>query len=77
MNEAQPGSPPKIHFVTTRWTQVVLAKGDSPESQIALKELCDAYYHPVRQYVRARVGSQEQADDLTAVIVKRELPSSG
>jgi DNA-directed RNA polymerase specialized sigma24 family protein len=34
-------------FLTTRWTQVLAARGDSASAQTALSELCDAYYAPV------------------------------
>ncbi len=34
-------------FVTTRWTQVLAARGDSESARAALSELCSAYYGPV------------------------------
>lgn len=34
-------------FVTTRWTQVLAARGDSESARTALSELCSAYYGPV------------------------------
>lgn len=34
-------------FVTTRWTRVLAARGDSEEARTALSELCSAYYGPV------------------------------
>ena len=41
------GSPDGDTFVTTRWTRVVAAHGDSESSRAALGELCAAYYAPV------------------------------
>jgi RNA polymerase sigma-70 factor (ECF subfamily) len=35
------------HFVTTRWTRVMAARGDSESARTALAELCSAYYGPV------------------------------
>lgn len=34
-------------FVTTRWTQVLAARGSSESARAALSELCSAYYGPV------------------------------
>ena len=39
-------------FVTTQWTQVLEARGDSPEAKTALSELCAAYYAPVFAFIR-------------------------
>lgn len=53
-------------FATTRWT-VVLAAGrkSSPRSDGALAELCQQYWYPLYAYVRRRVNSREDAEDLT------------
>ncbi len=40
-------SEPSQHFVTTRWTRVMAARGDSDSARTALAELCSAYYGPV------------------------------
>ena len=53
------------HFVTTRWTRVVRAKGGTEDAQAALSELCETYYAPVRQFVRAWTRNDDKADDLT------------
>lgn len=39
-------------FRTTRWTQVVAAQGDSLEAKKALRDLCEAYYAPLVQFIR-------------------------
>jgi len=40
------------NFQTTHWTQVVAARGDSPEAKQALRALCETYYGPVELFVR-------------------------
>ena len=39
-------------FATTCWTQVIAARGESPESRSALSDLCKSYYEPVVAYLR-------------------------
>ena len=39
-------------FMTTHWTQVLAARGESPEAKDALRELCAAYYAPVHAFIR-------------------------
>ena len=57
-------------FQTTHWTQVVAARGKSPEAKEALRSLCETYYSPVELFVQryiatAAVTSKEEARDLT------------
>ena len=56
-------------FQTTHWTQVVAARGDSPEARLALRELCETYYEPVAMFIRRSRGDfpqgPEDARDLT------------
>ena len=56
----------KRSFATTRWT-VVLAAGDdqSQDSKEALARLCETYWYPLYAYVRKRVNSLDEAQDLT------------
>ena len=63
-----------FQFATTQWT-VVLHAGDraSPESQQALEELCQAYWHPLYAYARRRVGFVHKAQDLTQEFFARVL----
>jgi len=67
MNPSDPNPSPKAAdiFVTTRWS-VVLAAGckSSPQSAVALSELCEAYWYPLYVYVRGRGHSREDAEDL-------------
>ena len=51
-------------FRTTRWTQVIAARGDSPESRLALRDLCQTYYEPVAMFVqRSRIGFSQDPDE--------------
>jgi len=57
-------------FQTTHWTQVVAARGQSPEAKDALRSLCDTYYSPVELFVQRYIAaaaskSSHDARDLT------------
>jgi RNA polymerase sigma factor (sigma-70 family) len=52
-------------FVTTRWTQVLAARGDSPQAHAAFSDLCTAYYAPVLAFVRRSTTNEDAARDLT------------
>lgn len=53
-------------FATTRWSVVVSAGHESsPDSQQALAILCELYWIPLYGYVRRRVGSVAEANDVT------------
>ena len=57
-------------FQTTHWTQVVAARGQSPEAKDALRSLCETYYSPVELFVQryitaAASKSSDDARDLT------------
>jgi RNA polymerase sigma-70 factor (ECF subfamily) len=61
-------------FVTTRWTVVLQAgRKSSPHSDRALSELCQQYWYPLYAYVRRRVNSREDAEDLTQGFFARFL----
>jgi len=72
--DAASTAPREDIFVTTRWT-VVLAAGrkSSPHSDRALAELCQQYWYPLYAYVRRRVNSREDAEDLTQGFFARFL----
>jgi RNA polymerase sigma-70 factor (ECF subfamily) len=60
-------------FCTTRWTQVLAARGRTPEAREALRELCDAYYEPIVAFL-ARSGhdsaaAREMAHEFFAVLL--------
>lgn len=64
-------------FVTTQWTRVLEARGDSPEAQAALGELCAAYYAPVLAFIRRTARNEEVARDLTQEFFTRLLARHG
>lgn len=45
-------SSPDPVFLTTHWTQVLAARGDSTQAGEALRALCAAYYEPVVRFLR-------------------------
>lgn len=51
-------------FVTTRWTQVLAARGESDSARVALSELCAAYYGPVLAFLRHTGTGPEEAEDV-------------
>jgi RNA polymerase sigma factor (sigma-70 family) len=57
--------PPPSAFVTTRWTRVLLARGDSAEAKAALSDLCGYYYPPVFAFIRRSAPDEDSARDLT------------
>jgi len=64
-------------FVTTQWTRVLEARGDSPEAQAALGELCTAYYAPVLAFIRRGRRDEDAARDLTQEFFARLLARHG
>lgn len=61
-------------FVTTHWT-VVLSAGSksSPQSDLALGELCQTYWYPLYAYVRRQGHTKEEAEDLVQAFFARFL----
>jgi RNA polymerase sigma factor (sigma-70 family) len=64
-------------FVTTQWTHVLEARGDSPEAKAALSDLCAAYYAPVLAFVRRDAPDEDAARDLTQEFFARLLARQG
>jgi RNA polymerase sigma factor (sigma-70 family) len=64
------------NFATTHWSLVLEARGNSPQSQSALAELCSRYWYPVYAYLRRRGSAPEDASDLTqgffAILLEKE-----
>ena len=60
-------------FRTTHWTQVLAARGESPEARHALRELCEAYYGPVDAFVKRYRHDQDDSRDLTHEFFARLL----
>jgi RNA polymerase sigma factor (sigma-70 family) len=68
---------PSAAFVTTQWTQVLEARGDSPGAKAALGDLCAAYYAPVLAFVRRDAPDEDAARDLTQEFFARLLARQG
>jgi RNA polymerase sigma factor (sigma-70 family) len=64
-------------FVTTQWTQVLQARGDSPAAKAALSDLCGAYYAPVFAFIRRMTRDEESARDLAQEFFARLLARHG
>lgn len=64
-------------FVTTQWTRVLEARGNSPEAKAALGDLCAAYYAPVFAFVRRNARNEDAARDLTQEFFARLLAKHG
>ena len=75
VNKQFPPSPEA--FVTTRWTRVLEARGDSPEAKAALGDLCAAYYAPVLAFIRRKATDEDAARDLTQEFFSRLLGRQG
>jgi RNA polymerase sigma-70 factor (ECF subfamily) len=60
-------------FHTTRWTQVIAARGSSPQARQALAELCAAYYAPVAAFVQGYRSGRDDSRDLTHEFFARLL----
>ncbi len=52
-------------FVTTQWSVVLTAQGDSSAAQEALEKLCRTYWWPLYGFVRRQGYTPEEAQDLT------------
>jgi RNA polymerase sigma-70 factor (ECF subfamily) len=65
------------NFVTTRWTQVLNARGESPEARAALGELCAAYWIPIFRFVQRSGYDEEAARDLTQEFIAQLLARNG
>jgi RNA polymerase sigma-70 factor (ECF subfamily) len=76
-NDSTPHQAARPAFVTTRWTRVLEARGDSMEAQAALSDLCAAYYAPVFAFIRRSAPDEDAARDLTQEFFARLLARGG
>lgn len=51
--------------MTTRWSVVLSAGEEGPDSRNALEELCQAYWYPLYRFVRTKGFESDQAADIT------------
>jgi DNA-directed RNA polymerase specialized sigma24 family protein len=56
---------PQPRFLTTRWTLVLSARGETPEAKESLRELCNHYYAPVFAFIHFYTRQDERARDWT------------
>ena len=63
-------------FVTTRWTLVRRASGESSASRAALSELCEAYWMPVYRFLMREGKSDDESRELTQEFVSQLLTTS-
>ena len=54
-----------VAFVTTQWSVVLTAQGQSPAADEALEKLCRTYWWPLYGFVRRSGYKPEEAQDLT------------
>ena len=52
-------------FMTTQWSVVLEAQGESPAAQEALEKLCRTYWRPIFSFVRRQGLGRDDAEDLT------------
>lgn len=69
--------PDRSHFVATRWTLVLRARGESPEARRALGELYEAYWQPVFRFLRREGRDDDTARELTQEFFARLLARDG
>jgi RNA polymerase sigma factor (sigma-70 family) len=70
-------NPNTAAFVTTHWTRVLEARGNSNEARAALSDLCAAYYAPVFVFIRSRSKDEDSARELTQEFFARLLSDHG
>ncbi len=64
-------------FVTTRWTQVLAARGQSASARVALQELCAVYYGPVVAFLAHTGCGEDDPRDVAHEFFARLLERSG
>lgn len=77
MTTLETAPPVSSNFLTTRWTQVLSARGNSPQARIALGELCEAYWRPIFRFIRRSGYDEEAARDHTQEFVAQFLARNG
>ncbi len=60
-------------FLTTQWTHVLSARGETAEAKQSLKELCDRYYAPVYAFVESYSHHDQNARDWTHAFFAKVL----
>jgi DNA-directed RNA polymerase specialized sigma24 family protein len=76
MNPNAPQHPDSA-FHATRWTLVMQARGDTPESRTALSELCAAYWNPVFYFLLREGRTDDHSRELAQEFFARLLARGG
>lgn len=66
-------NPDRAQFQTTRWTQVLAARGESPDAQQALRDLFEAYHQPIEGFIHQYCDGREEARDLSQEFISKLL----
>jgi RNA polymerase sigma-70 factor (ECF subfamily) len=77
MNSTEESVSRPAGFMSTRWTLILRARGETPAAQAALGELCEAYYAPVMAFIRSGGRDQDAARELTQEFFARFLARRG
>jgi len=77
VNSSTPEISGRPFFLTTRWTQVLSARGESSEARLALGQLCEAYWTPVFRFIQRCHYAEEAARDLTQGFFTQLLAGHG
>ncbi len=70
-------APDSHAFVTTRWTQVLAARGGSEPARAALSELCGTYYRPVLAFLRRTGTGVDEPEDVAHAFFAEILGGDG
>ena len=68
---------PPPAFATTRWSQVLSARGESSEARAALGQLCEACWAPVFRFIRRSNYEEDLARELTQEFFTQLLARHG
>jgi RNA polymerase sigma-70 factor (ECF subfamily) len=77
MSEAHSLARGPVVFATTHWTRVLASRGQAPEAQQALSDLCATYYAPVVAVLRGECRSDDEARELAHAFFERILERHG
>src|SRR5438309_8702984 len=59
------GQSAAVAFVTTHWSLVLAAQGESAAAHEALEKLCRTYWRPIYAFLRRQGVGPEEAEDIT------------
>jgi RNA polymerase sigma-70 factor (ECF subfamily) len=76
-NDSDASAPAGSPFVTTQWTRVLAARGDSEDARAALSELCGTYYAPVVTFLQCSGNDADRARELAHEFFAQLLERGG